>query len=80
MTSITTLLNCQALDAQDPLRCLRDQFCLPEGVTYLDGNSLGALPRSAATRVSHAVTLHAAVAVHVVGFVPTQVPPWHVSV
>ena len=27
----TTLEDCRALDAQDPLRALRDQFTLPEG-------------------------------------------------
>ena len=45
-----------ALDAQDPLAELRDQFSLPEGVIYLDGNSLGVLPRTAAARVQQVVT------------------------
>ena len=53
---MTTLQDCRALDAQDPLRTLRQQFILPEGVIYLDGNSLGVLPKTAAARVAEAVT------------------------
>ncbi len=44
-----------ALDAADPLAPLRDQFDLPEGVIYLDGNSLGVLPRATAARVQQVV-------------------------
>jgi len=51
----TTLQDCRARDAQDPLRTLREQFSLPEGVIYLDGNSLGVLPKTAAARVQEAV-------------------------
>ena len=45
-----------ALDGADPLAPLRDQFSLPPGVIYLDGNSLGVLPRSTAARVQQVVT------------------------
>jgi kynureninase len=52
---MTSLQDCRALDAQDPLRKLRELFTLPEGVIYLDGNSLGVMPRSAPERVARAV-------------------------
>jgi kynureninase len=52
---MTSLQDCRALDAQDPLRELRELFTLPEGVIYLDGNSLGVMPRSAPERVARAV-------------------------
>ena len=55
MTAITQQ-DCTARDAQDPLRELRQQFTLPDGVIYLDGNSLGVLPNTAAARVAKAVT------------------------
>ena len=54
---MTTLQDCLALDAQDPLRDLRALFTLPEGVIYLDGNSLGVMPVTAAARVARAVTV-----------------------
>ena len=53
--NMTTLKDCVALDAQDPLRELRQLFTMPEGVIYLDGNSLGALPTATAARVAQAV-------------------------
>jgi kynureninase len=46
---------CQALDMQDPLRTLKDMYQLPQGLVYLDGNSLGALPKTAQLRVSQAI-------------------------
>lgn len=45
-----------ALDAADPLAGYRQRFDLPERVIYLDGNSLGALPRSVAGRMADAVS------------------------
>jgi len=51
-----TLAHCQALDVQDLLRPLRDAFDMPSGVIYLDGNSLGALPKTTAARVAEVVT------------------------
>lgn len=53
---MTDRLQALALDARDPLAPLRQQFTLPEGVIYLDGNSLGALPVATAARVQEAVT------------------------
>jgi kynureninase len=40
-----------ALDAADPIAAVRDRFLLPEGVVYLDGNSLGPPPRRAMERI-----------------------------
>lgn len=46
---------CVALDAADPLKRFREMFVLPDGVVYLDGNSLGALPKATAQRVADVV-------------------------
>ena len=45
-----------ALDAASPLPGTRQRFVLPEGTVYLDGNSLGALPRGVPERLSEVVT------------------------
>lgn len=42
-------------DATDPLAELRSRFTLPEGVIYLDGNSLGPLPRHVPDVIDDAV-------------------------
>ena len=52
----TTLDQARALDAADPLRDFRDRFQLPDGVIYLDGNSLGALPRTVPGRIADVVS------------------------
>ncbi|WP_218006873.1 kynureninase [Microtetraspora fusca] len=47
--------DCYVLDSEDPLRDMREEFSLPSGITYLLGNSLGALPRRTAAKVAHTV-------------------------
>jgi kynureninase len=46
---------CLALDRADPLRAAREEFALPDGVIYLDGNSLGAMPRTMEARIAAVV-------------------------
>ncbi|WP_342113774.1 kynureninase [Pseudoduganella sp. OTU4001] len=47
--------DCLARDAADALAPLREQFDLPAGVIYLDGNSLGARPKAALTRATEVI-------------------------
>lgn len=50
-----TYAGLQALDRADPLAPFRDEFILPAGVVYLDGNSLGPLPAATPGRVAAVV-------------------------
>ncbi len=45
----------RALDAADPLAGMRERFALAEGLIYLDGNSLGALPRATGPAVAEMI-------------------------
>ncbi len=47
---------CVAADRQDPLAPLKARFDLPPGVLYMDGNSLGVMPRAAAARAAEVIT------------------------
>ena len=49
------LNNVIALDNADPLAIKRLAFDLPENTIYLDGNSLGALPKAAKSRIANVV-------------------------
>lgn len=52
---MTLIEQARALDAADLLRPYHARFDLPEGVVYLDGNSLGALPEATRTRMAQLV-------------------------
>jgi kynureninase len=43
---------CESLDARDPLAFARARFAVPEGVIYLDGNSLGCVPAGTSARLA----------------------------
>jgi kynureninase len=46
---------CIARDASDPIGAWRDRFVVPDGVIYLDGNSLGPMPRAAAAALRRTI-------------------------
>jgi kynureninase len=48
-------LRARRLDEADPLAAFRDDFALPPGTIYLDGNSLGALPKATGPRLADLV-------------------------
>jgi kynureninase len=53
--TLLTREDCLARDATDPLAAHRNSFALPPEVIYLDGNSLGALPRGTSTRLGEVI-------------------------
>ena len=58
--NISTLLEsrtaCEKADAVDPLRSQRKDFYLPKGLIYLDGNSLGPMPKKAFEHLEKAIS------------------------
>ncbi|WP_246663703.1 kynureninase [Phyllobacterium endophyticum] len=56
MDSTANKIDPARADRDDPLRAFRDRFELPQGVIYLDGNSLGALPKSVRQRVAKTIS------------------------
>lgn len=56
MANIPARTEIEVMDRTDPLRGFRDRFTLPEGVIYLDGNSLGAASSAAIQAIMQATT------------------------
>ena len=46
---------CEKADAADPLGYRREEFHLPQGLIYLDGNSLGPMPKKALEHLEQAI-------------------------
>ena len=55
MTDTMFATDVSALDAADPLAPFRERFQLREGLIYLDGNSLGALPKATGERLAEVI-------------------------
>jgi kynureninase len=56
VSSVKTEKHCAQLDSTDPLKDVRDRFDMPgDELIYLDGNSLGPLPRGVSERVKHVI-------------------------
>lgn len=53
---MVTRQECINLDQNDALAACRDQFTLPQGEIYLDGNSLGAMPKHLPARIQEVVS------------------------
>lgn len=49
-------MNSDDLDRSDPLAFARARFDIPKGVIYLDGNSLGVLPKTTKARVADVIS------------------------
>ena len=56
MSSETFAARAAELDRHDDLAYVRDRFSIPDGVVYLDGNSLGALPSGVPAAVASVMT------------------------
>ena len=52
---ITLESDIRALDEADELRAFRDEFYLPDGMIYLDGNSLGPAPKATFAEMERAI-------------------------
>ena len=51
-----TFSDCERMDLDDPLAHFRGEFDLPEDTVYLNGNSLGAMPKKALARAQRVIT------------------------
>jgi kynureninase len=52
---MTTRDDCLARDVADPFRIHRERFVVPAGMIYLDGNSLGLMPKAVVSKLVNAV-------------------------